>query len=69
MTKLITFSVSLTNDGNVQTDIKYVNYKQFEEVMNAWNPEYGNTLTISYMIRNVVRDLVGINDIMRSYLR
>lgn len=69
MTKLITFSVSLTNNGNIQTDIEYINYKEFEEIMNAWNPEYEDTLSISYMIRNVVRDLFGINDVMRGYLR
>ncbi|KKL12323.1 hypothetical protein LCGC14_2536920, partial [marine sediment metagenome] len=59
MTKLITFSVSLTDNGNIQTDIEYVNYKEFEEIMNAWNPEYEPTPSISCMIRNVVRDLVG----------
>ena len=69
MTKLITFSVSLTKSGSVQTDMEYINYKDFEDIMNSWNPEYEVTPAISYMIRNVVRDLVGINDVMRSYLR
>ncbi len=68
-TKLITFSVSLTNNGDVQTDLEYINYQEFERLMNEWNPEYEMTPSISYMIRNVVRDLVGINETMRSYLR
>lgn len=69
MTKLITFAVSITDDGNIKTDMEYVNYQEFERLLNEWNPEYEGTLSISFMIRNVVRDLVGINETMRSYLR
>jgi len=69
VTKLITFSIILTNDGDIQTDLEYIRYEDFQRIMNEWNPEYQGTLSISYMIRNVVRDLVGINETMRSYLR
>jgi len=69
MTKLITFSIILTKDGDIQTDLEYIRYEDFQRIMNEWNPEYQGTLSISYMIRNVVRDLVGINETMRSYLR
>jgi len=69
MTKLITFSVTLTKDGDIQTDLEYIKHEDFQRLMNEWNPEYQGTLSISYMIRNVVRDLVGINETMRSYLR
>ncbi len=69
MTKLITYSVSLTDNGDIQTDLEYINYQEFERLMNEWNPEYEATPSISCMIRNVIRDLVGINQTMRSYLR
>ena len=69
MTKLITFSVSLTNDGDIQTNLEDINHEQFQIIMNQWNPEYEATPSIACMIRNVVRDLFGINETMRSYLR
>ena len=69
MTKLITFSVSLTDNGDIQTDLEYINHEQFQLLLNEWNPEYEATPVIACMIRNVVRDLVGINETMRSYLR
>ncbi len=69
MTKLITFSVTLTNDGNIQTDLEYINHEAFQILLDEWNPEYEATPMIACMIRNVVRDLVGITQTMRSYLR
>ena len=69
VTKLITFSIALTNDGNIQTDLEYINDKKFQIVMDEWNPEYEATPAIACMIRNVVRDLFGINEVIGKYLR
>lgn len=69
MTKLISFSVSLTDSGHIQTDIEYINDEKFQLLMNEWNPEYEATPSIACMIRNVVRDLFGINEVIGRYLR
>ncbi len=69
VTTLINFSVSLTDTGDIQTDIEFVDHELFKRVMDEWNPEYGNTTLITYMIRNVVRDLFGVDRLIRSYLR
>lgn len=69
MTTLINFSVSLTNSGDIQTDIEFVDHELFKKVMDEWNPEYENTTMITYMMRNVVRDLFGVERFIRSYLR
>lgn len=69
MTKLISFSVSLTDSGDIQTDLEYINSEHFQIIMDEWNHEYEATPAIACMIRNVVRDLFGINETMRSYLR
>lgn len=69
MTTLINFSIDLTPDGQIATEITYVSPELFKSAMDNWNPEYENTLTISYMIRNIVRDLLDYDYLIKRYLK
>ncbi len=69
MTPLIKFSVSLRESGDIQTEIENLNPREFQRIMDEWNPKYKNTLTISYMVRNVLRDLNDLNYMIGRYLK
>jgi len=69
MTILVNFSVELTADGQIATEVTYINPNIFREAMDKWNPEYENTPTISFMIKNIVRDLLDYDYLIGRYLR
>ncbi len=69
MTTLINFSVDLTDDGQIATEVTYVPPEVFRKVMDKWNPEYENTVVISSMIQNILRDLLDYDYLIKRYLR
>jgi len=54
---LLTFTVTLQQDGELRSNLVYIDPKTLVTTLDELNPEYPNTHILAAILRNYIREL------------
>lgn len=68
-TKLLSFEITLNEEGSIETTLEALNPLLLRNALDEYDPEYENTEVLCSMLRNMIRETVGVQDMLVKLLK